>query len=877
MLRNRRYRLVRRPSPRSKMRAMARWLALIAITQQVSCSGGGGAGAPSNGGSDTPTPVTVSISPSSAQIAAGASVDFIATVQNAANLAVSWQVNGLPGGNSTLGTMTPSGAGTATYMAPANVSAPLMVTVSAVSQADPTKAGSAIVTIQPLPGAQVSVSPANPDIVAGGSLQFSATVQNGAQAVIWEVDNIPGGATKFGTISSSGFYTAPAQIPNPPIVAITAVLETDLSIAGSTSVTIIPPAVTVSVSPSTANVVIGQTQQFSATVQNSNSGITWEVNGVPGGNPALGFGTINLSGLYTAPVTVPNPATVSVTAVLQTNPPISASAGATVVLPSELTGVYSWRSYNGADNSLTGQNAQEIVLTPTSVSSTTGATFGKLFRCAVDPDDAILSQIFAQPLYVSNVAIPNLGTHNVVYVATEHDSVYAFDADSSSCQVLWHDSFIDPTMNVTTVPATDITGQTDIVPEIGITGTPAIDASTATLYVVSKTKVNQGATPSYIQELHALDLATGAEKFNGPAIIHAIVSGTGDGSLSGEISFNPLTENQRSALLFSGGKIYVGFDSYDDTDPFHGWLFAYNASDLQSPPSVFNSTPNGSRGGIGESGAAPSSGSSGDVFVVTSDGMAGVPGTITDYPQTLLKLQVSSTPLVVDSFMPPNEVSLEAQLKSFGSTGVLLLPNTRGSAVPLAIVGSDALSGVASSPDLYVLNSGNLGLMQSLCLTSNGSSNAPASIFGTPAYWAGNNTIYVAAASDSVKAFPLMNGVPISPVCPTPAAPAFESVHTFDVFAGSFGASPVVSWDGNNAISGVVWALDSSGYTGNANTSSPAILHAYNATNLEELYVSPSSTSDPAAGPAVKFAVPVVANGKVYIGTQGELSVFGLQ
>lgn len=860
---------------------MARLLALIAITQQVSCSGGG-AGARSNGTSDTPTPVTVSISPSSAQIAAGASVDFIATVQNATNLAVSWQVNGIPGGNSFVGTITASGAGTATYMAPASVSAPLMVTVSAVSQADTTRAASATVTIQPLPGAQVTVSPANPDIVAGASLQFSATVQNGPQAVIWEVDGIELGNSTIGFINSSGFYTAPATIPSPPVVNVTAILQTDLSISGSTIATIVAPVPSVSISPSTGNVVTGKTLQFSAIVQNSTSAIIWEVNGISGGNSTIGTIVPSTPDLatYTAPASVPSPPTVTITAALQTDSLISASAGVTVISAGDFTGVYSWRN----DDALTGQNPQETRLTPLSVSPT---TFGKLFACAVD------GAIFAQPLYVSNVAIPSKGTHNVVFVATEHDSVYAFDADARPCQTLWHVSFIDPGMGVTTVPAADITGQTDIIPEIGITGTPVIDATTATLYVVSKTKVSEGATPSYIQELHALDLTTGwvggvvgAEKFNGPATITATVNGSGDGSVSGKITFDSpsidLKANQRSALLLAGGKVYIAFDSYGDTDPFHGWLFAYDASNLKTAPAVFNSTPNGSHGGIGESGAAPSSDANGNVLVVTSDGTFDANTGGSDYAQTLLRLQTTAGPFSIsDSFTPWNQFSLNFSHRYFGSTGVLLLPDSAGSATHrhLGLAGSEAGS-------LYLVDRDHLGgftsggpdnVVQTLCLTANGLSGSPSAfIFGTSAYWAGNNAIYVAAANDSLKAFALVSGIFSSQGCPAAAVPTSKSTDTFDIFAGSFGASPVISWDGNNASSGIVWALDTSGYTGNPSTSSPAILHAYNATNVgTELYVSPFSGGS-AAGLAVKFAVPTVASGKVYVGTQGELSVFGL-
>jgi hypothetical protein len=771
-------------------------------------------------------------------------------------------VNGVPGGNSSVGIITPSGAATASYTAPANVSGALTVTVAAVLQADSMKSGSATLTINPLPAASITISPVNATVVAGGSVQFTANVQNGPQAVTWEVNAIPGGSESVGTITSppgslDALYRAPAQITSPLVVTITAILQTDPLVSATTTLTIVPPPVSLSISPSTANVASGGTLQFSASVLNSSASVVWQVDGVPGGDAA--DGTIASSGAYTATYTAPNVSsarTDSVAAVLQTNPPLSSSAGVTVLPANTFTGVYSWRN----DNSLTGQNPQETTLTPSSVGGTTGQTFGKLFRCPVD------GAIFAQPLYVANVAIPSQGTHNVVYVATENDSVYAFDADNL-CHTLWQVSLIDP--GASTVPASDLPGQTDIVPEIGITGTPVIDPATATLYVVAETRVLQNGIYVYRQELHALDLTNGAEKFRGPAIIQAIVNGDGDGTNSGKISFDSLslTENQRSALLLARGKIYVAFDSYADTDPFHGWLFAYDAGNLQAAPAVFNTTPNGSHGGIGESGAAPSSDATGNVFVATSDGKPFDPTSGGDYPETLLKLQINSTSsafTIADTFTPGNEANLNFTQKYFGSTGVLLLPDSAGSSLHphLALAGSEAGS-------LYLLDRDHLGgftlggpdnVVQTLCFG--------ASLTGTPAYWDNNNTptVYVAASDDNLKAFPLAAGTFSSPSCSSGSAvPTSHSADTFPLF----GASAVIS--SNGPAGGIIWALDTSGYA----TSAPAVLHAYDATNLgTELYASPSSGSG-AAGIAVKFAVPTVANGKVYVGTQSELSVFG--
>ncbi len=812
---------------------MARWLALIAVTQQIAC-GGNTTTAPIA----DPAPVaSVTVSPSSAQLSVGGNVQFVVTVQNASNPAVTWDVNGIPGGNSAVGTITPAGAATASYQAPASVAATLTVTVSAILQADGVTNGSATVTVSPPSSAQISISPTNASVVEGTSLQLSATVQNGPQAVIWQVNNIDDGNSTFGTVSSSGFYTAPSRIPNPSVVTITALLATNTAISGSTTITIIAPSVSISVSPSTVNLATNQVLQFAATVRNSSAGVVWQVSAPPDdSNEAIG--TITSSGSYTAPGNVPSDPNITVTAALQTNPSVSASAGLTIVTPGSFTGVYSWRN----DDSLTGQNTQEAALT---VSSVSGGQFGKLYGCPVD------GQIYAQPLYVSSVAIPNQGTFDVVYVATENDSVYAFDADAGSCTVLWQASFIDSAAGVTPVPASDLGPQQDIVPQIGITGTPVIDPATATLYVVAKTEEN-GA---YVQRVHALDLTTGAEKFGAPVAIQAKVTGSGDGTQAGQVSFDPLNENQRSALLLAGGNVYVAFDSYEDTDPVHGWLLAYNAANLtQAPAAVFNSTPNGSWGGIGESGAAPSYDGNGNVFVATSDGTvdAGTGGS--DYAESLLRLNTSPGLTVADRFTP-----LAPGIQLLGPDGVLLLPAAAGSAghPNLAVAGSQA-------GNLYLVDRDNLsndGALGTICFG--------AALTGTPAYWNSNGTptIYVAAAGSTLAAFPVVNGAFSSPSCPGPNSQSPEAFNTY-------GPSPVISSSGTS--NGIVWALDNSGYAGAAGTSSAAILHAYDATNLaNELFASPASGSG-AAGLAVKFAVPTVANGMVFVGTQNELSVFGL-
>ena len=533
------------------------------------------------------------------------------------------------------------------------------------------------------------------------------------------------------------------------------------------------------------------------------------------------------------------------------------TAGALLVLyacggggspPASFAGVFTQRY----DAQRTGQNRQEFILTPSNV---TDSTFGKLFACAVD------GEVYAQPLYVANFAIAG-GTHNVVLVATMNDSVYAFDADASSCVPYWQKSFLGT--GVTPVPPADTGENGDINTIIGITGTPVIDPATGTLYVVAKTKEPTG----YFQRLHALDLATGSEKFDGPADISSAITVPGSGDTgeatcpgsAGNVPFCPLRENQRPGLLLLNGTVYVAWASHGDIQPYHGWVIGYDAADLTQAPIVFNTTPNGGLGGIWMTGTGPAADADGNIYVITGNGTFDTMGTRTNYGDSFIKLRTAGGGLSVgDFFTPANQSFLDSNDFDVGSGGAIVLDSA--GAHPHLVIGGDK-QGV-----LYVIDrdtmtgfNSNGDQIQKVAITA-GPACIICGLFSTPAFWEGK--LYVVAIGDVLKQYTLANGVLSS-------LPARQASDMF----GIPGASPVVS--SNGATNGIVWALDTTNNgTNSSATSAPAILFAYDATNLNKLYSSPTSGAG-AAGNAVKFTVPTVANGKVYVGTQDELSVFGL-
>ncbi len=490
----------------------------------------------------------------------------------------------------------------------------------------------------------------------------------------------------------------------------------------------------------------------------------------------------------------------------------------------------------------TGQNLTETILTPAVIAS---APFGKLFSLTVD------GQVYAQPLYMSSLAVAGK-SHRVVFVATEHDSVYAFDADHGGLP-LWHATLLDEAHGAapgSTPALSSETGCVDVGLEYGITGTPVIDPSTQTLYVVSNTLEN--AYPIF--RLHALDLTTGNEKFGGPATIQASVAGAGNGSSGGILNFDPKWENQRPGLLLLNGNVYIGFGSHCDHGPWHGWILGYGAATL-AQCSAFVTTPNGAGSGIWMGG----SGLAGDLergvprmFPVTGNGSydAKPPyGTNTmNYGDNILRLNLLNGMDVDDTFTPQNQAALAAADLDVGSGGALVLPDQPGALPHL-------LAQVGKSGELYLVNRDSLGGFNPTANAIVQQVQIAHGLWGLPAYW--NENLYLWPKHGQLSRYPLTDGLLSS--LPSEVSPQIEN--------GALGSTPSISADGTHG--GIVWSLDWSG--------APQILYAHDAADVATLLWS--SAQNPArdsAGNPIALAVPTIADGNVFVGSVGAVQVYGL-
>ncbi len=497
--------------------------------------------------------------------------------------------------------------------------------------------------------------------------------------------------------------------------------------------------------------------------------------------------------------------------------------------------VLTWRN----DLARTGQNLNETVLTPANVNV---STFGKKFTFTVD------DYVYGQPLVVTNQSISG-GTHNVAYVVTANDSVYAFDADGASTTPYWQDSFIDAANGITAVPGANVGSGN----QVGITGTPVIDRTRNAIYVVSRV-VNASGDPtdisSYHQYIHALDLSTGAEHTGQPVEISVCVPGSGYDASNGQVCFNPWRENNRVSLALVNNVVYAGWASInDDEDPYHGWVLGFDADTLNLV-ATFNSTPNGSEGGIWMAGAAPACDSNGNLYFVSGNGTFGA--SVSNYGQSAVRLTYTDGAFTLaDYFTPFNWDAMALSDLDVGSGGALLLPDN-ASVHPHQLIFS------GKEGNIFLVDRDNMGKFQSISdsqIVQEIPGAFPHGIFSTPAYWNGN--LYYVGNEDVIKQFSWTNGL----INSTPVT-AGVSPYSFP------GATAAIS--ANDNANAIVWTMERT-------STNQSILHAYDATNVaNELYNSVQNVARDDAGLAVKFTVPTIANGKVYIGTINKLEVYGL-
>ncbi len=497
------------------------------------------------------------------------------------------------------------------------------------------------------------------------------------------------------------------------------------------------------------------------------------------------------------------------------------------------------------DNARTGATLTETVLAPHNVAVT---SFGKLAALPVDGD------VYAQPLVLPEVDVPGKGRRTVVFVATEHDSVYAFDASGASKAPLWQARFADSQRGVTAVPFREVACPF-IKPEVGITSTPVIDAATGTLYVLARTKeASSGAAPRYAQRLHALDVRTGAEKLGGPVEIAASAGAGGAGSRGGKLAFDPLRENPRAALLLANGSLYLTWASSCDVGPYHGWVMAYDPRTLVQLAALVTS-PDADDAGIWQSDTGPAADSAGNVFLSTGNGAfdaASAGGR--DYGDSVLRLALNGGALAIrDWFTPSDQAKLNAEDGDLGSGGPLLLPDQPGAHRHLLVLGG-------KGGGLYVVDRDTMGKYR----PGNNPHAVQAfdtgkSIFGAAAYW--NGHVYALWSDDVLKDFALRDGR-------LSAKPVAHAPTTFT----DPGATPTVSANGER--DGIVWVIETRAWRA---ADRPAVLRAYDAANVaRELYDSEQRPERDRAGTALRFTVPTVADGRVYVGAKGELDVYGL-
>jgi hypothetical protein len=785
------------------------------------------------GGSASPPQITTQ--PASQTVNVGQTATFSVSATGAMPLTYQWQKNGanIPGATS------------ASYTTPVTTSSDngAMFDVIVTHSAQSVASSLATLTVNSAPS--ITTQPANQTVNLGQTAIFSV-VANGTSPLTYQWQrnqvNISG--------ATSASYTTPATTSADNGASFRVLVTDAVSSVTSNSATLtVNAGPSITTQPANQTVTVGQMASFSVTVSGASPlSYQWQKN------------QINIAGAtassYTTPATTSADNGTSFRVII-TNPVSSVTSNAATLTVNAASPTVSVLTQHN-DNGRTGQNTSETVLNTSNVNVN---QFGKLFAMPSD------GQVYAQPLYVPGVTI-NGGVHNLVILATENDSVYAYDADSSGAP-LWKASMVDAAHGAgsgeTALNSATTTGCSEM-PQVGITSTPVIDLTSKTIYVEAKS--TNGS--NYFHRLHALDLLTGNEKTPGPVVIAGTVSGTGDGSSNGQLAFDNLHQLNRPGLLLMNGTIYIAYGSHCDGSPYHGWLFTYDAATF-AQKSVYVTTPNGGGGGFWMSGAGVAADASGNIFIASGNGdfdTTNVPATETG--DTILKLGTANQILtLLDYFTPQDQASLQGIDEDLGSGGVLLLPDQPGSFPHILVeAGKEGRIYVVNRDQMTTNNShycsgcpNDPEIIEESVSGTVGSN--PNGMFNIAAYW--NNTLYFWGAGDVLKSIPITNGLP-----------DFTHITGSTPQIGFPGAGVSVSSNGTTAGSAIAWAINGTQYGSPGPGPGPSVLYAYDATNIPAmLYSSDQNATRDAAGNAAKFAIPTVANGKVYVGTSTEVDVYG--
>jgi Immunoglobulin domain/Immunoglobulin I-set domain len=802
--------------------------ALFAMVALAGCAGVGKQSSvgTSNGGT---TPASISAQPASQTVSAGQSATFTVAASGTAPLTYQWRKNGV----------NISGATSASYTTPATTAVDDgakfdVVVTNAMGSATSTVATlsvSSALSVKPA----ITTQPARKTVTTGQTATFTVVATGTPTPTYqWRMNttNLSG--------ATSASYTTPATVAGDTGEKFDVVVSNSAGSVTSASATLTVSAATaakpvITTQPSNRTVTVGQTATF-----------TVVATGTP--SPAYQWrkGGVNISGAtsatYVTPATAASDTGEKFDVVVSNSAGSVTSSAATLTVTAATASNFDVVTYH-YDNLRTGQNTKETTLTHANVTHT---KFGKLGKFPVD------GRVDAQALYLSNLAISGQGTKNVLYVVTEHDTVYAFDADSlnggGSAVKLWSHSVL-----ASGEAPSDDRGCGQVTPEIGITATPVIDRARNAIYVVAMSKTSSG---TYFHRIHALNLTTGAELFGGPTEIVASYPGSGANSSNGKVVFDAKAYKERPGLLQIGGTIYTTWSSHCDIAPYTSWVMSYSADTLDQL-SVLNLVPNGNDGGIWMAGTAPAADPAGNIYFIvgngdfgTSLGTNGLP-TNGNCGNCFAKISSTAPMKLIDYFATSKTVDQSNGDIDFGSGGPLLLPDvtdSSGKARHLAI-------GSGKDTAIFVLDRDNMGKF-------NASKNSvyqeidgqlSAGVFAKPSYF--NGTVYYGAVQDSIKAFP----VNTAKMATTPSS------HTATTF-GYPGATPVISANGTSE--GIVWVVENGG---------TAVLHAYDATNLAtELYNSNQAANGHDSFSGNKYITPIVANGKVFVGTPNSVVVFGL-